>query len=353
MAITLTMAYLGWIDFPTAAAIVLGENIGTTITAYLASFGTRLNARRAARVHMIFNVIGVVWVSFVFRPFLLLVDLLVPGDITEPGGVTTHLAMFHTMFNVVNTLLFIGFVTQLGKLVERIVRKKGEEEEVRYSLKYVSTGLQDTGEINILNAKGELAKMCAIVEKMFDIFLDVFEHPRQKMRREIEKLKEMEVYIDQMQEELSAYLAHCARESLNDQSARNVNLMIRIVDELESISDNCYNLILLSQRRYDSKIEFPQKALKQIGPYTCVVKDFLAFNKVHLASKVTDEELQRAMKLERKVNRYRDNLKKAAQKRLQKGSDVKAEILYIDTLSQIERIGDYSLNISQALRQIE
>jgi phosphate:Na+ symporter len=349
MAITLTIAYLGWIDFPTAAAIVLGENIGTTITAYLASFGTRANARRAARVHMIFNVVGVIWISFIFNPFIRLIDLVVPGDISGREGITTHLAMFHTMFNVANTLLFIGFIPQLASLAERLV-KATDKEEKQYRLKYISTGLQDTPEINILNAKKELTSMCTITEQMFGIFLDVFNHPKKKMKKQVEELKEMEDFVDQMQEELTRYLAQCAKENLNDQSAQNVSAMIRIINELENISDSCYNLILLSQRRYDKKILFSSKALKQIGPYTLIVKDFLAFNNKHLNGSVSNDDLKKAFKLERKINRYRNNLKKAAQRRLQKGSDVSAEILYIDTLSQIERIGDYSLRISRALR---
>jgi phosphate:Na+ symporter len=178
----------------------------------------------------------------------------------------------------------------------------------------------------------------------------VFNHPKKKMKKQVEELKEMEDFVDQMQEELTRYLAQCAKENLNDQSAQNVSAMIRIINELENISDSCYNLILLSQRRYDKKILFSSKALKQIGPYTLIVKDFLAFNNKHLNGSVSNDDLKKAFKLERKINRYRNNLKKAAQRRLQKGSDVSAEILYIDTLSQIERIGDYSLRISRALR---
>jgi len=351
MAITLTMAYSGWIDYPTAAAIILGENIGTTVTAYLASLSTNIRARQAARAHMIFNITGVIWISVVFSPFLWLVDLLVPGSVLTQSGITVHLAMFHTLFNVVNTLAFLGFVPHLAKLVERMV--KAGEESGKYKLEYIATGIQDTPEINVLNAKRELSDMFSIIEDMYSMFLNVFHHPEKKMGKEVRRLKELEDYVDQMQVELSRYLAACARENLNEKSERNVRAMMRIVDELESISDSCFNLILLSQRRYEKKIKFSSKALQQINPYTAIVREFLTFNKKRLNNHIGEEDMLRAYSLERKINRYRDNLKKAAQKRIRKGSDVNAEILYIDMLSQIERIGDYSLNISQALRMTQ
>ncbi len=144
MAITLTMTFSGWIDYPTAAAIVLGENIGTTLTAYLASLNAGRNARRAAVVHTLFNVFGVIWIAVLFRPALALVDVIVPGSISSRTEITAHLAMFHTLFNVSNTAICIGFVPFFEKIVHYLVRGEDPVDAGHYRLPYVRTGLQDT-----------------------------------------------------------------------------------------------------------------------------------------------------------------------------------------------------------------
>ena len=350
MAITLTMAYSGWIDFPTAAAIVLGENIGTTITAYIASLGANVDARRAARFHLLFNCIGVIWMAAVFRPFLALVDYFIPGEIVTADGITSHLAMFHTLFNVTNTLLFLGFVRQMTWLVERLVKKKAEEVENVYRLKYIATGIQDTPEINIMNAKKEICRMAEITEDMFSVFLTVFHHPKTKMRDEVEKLKQMEDFTDQMQEQISLYLIECLKENLKAASAANVNAMIRIVNELESIGDSCYSLILLSEKRYKKKMTVSKRALKEIEPFSQVVMEFLELNRSYLESNPGKIDLTTAYEMEDSINSYRNEMKKLAQKRLSKGADVRSELLFIDIVKHIEHIGDFSLNISRALR---
>lgn len=351
MAITLTMAFSGWIDFPTAAAIVLGENIGTTVTAFLASVGTSINARRASRVHMLFNLFGVVWMGIVFRPFLALVDLIVPGMPTG-GAITAHLAMFHTLFNVANTVLFIGFVSQLESVVRKLIRPKAEEEERAYQLKYISTTLQETPEMNLMNAKLELSRMAGIVEDMFGRFLEVFRNPDRKMGNQVEELKEMEDYTDRMQEDISIFLAQCSRESLNETSAGNVSAMLRIAHELENIGDACFNLMVLARRRYDSKITFDPSALDDLDPYSVKVAEFIEFIRKHLNEHLSRSELETAYLYEDDVNRFRTRLKDEAQDRLQSGADVKSELLFIEMVRQIEHMGDHALNVAQALRQI-
>ena len=351
MAITLTMAFSGWIDFPTAAAIVLGENIGTTATAFIASIGTNINARRASRVHMLFNVFGVLWVGILFRPFLALVELIVPG-FPANGAIPAHLAMFHTLFNVANTALFIGFVRPLETLVKKLTRPKAGEEEQVYQLKYISAVIQDTPEINLVNAKRELSRMAGIVEDMFSRFRLVFGNPHKKMGNEVAELKQMEDYTDRMQEDISIFLAQCARESLNETSATNVTAMIRIAHELENIGDACFNLMVLVQRRYDSEIEFDDAASNDLDPYSVKVAEFIVFIKEHLNEHLSRAELETAYLYEDYVNRYRNRLRDEAQERLQSGSDVKSELLFIEVVRQIEQIGDHALNVAQALRQI-
>lgn len=351
MAITLTMAYSGWIDFPTAAAIVLGENIGTTATAYLASIGANVNARRASRAHTFFNLFGVIWMAFLFNPFLRLVDAIIPGAPVD-GEITSHLAMFHMLFNIANTTVCIGFTRQLEYIVKRISKPRKSEEDRIYQLKYISTQIQDTPELNLANAKLELSRMAGIIGDMFSRFLLVFKNPDKKMGAEVESVKLTEEYTDRMQEDISTFLARCAQQSLNPTSAANVNAMIRIAHELENIGDSCYNLMILAERRYRKDIAFPESSLEDLEPYTGRVSEFIEFIKERLNRHLSRTELDTAFKLEESINEFRNKLKDKAQERLSKGSDVKSELMFIEIVRKIEQVGDHALNVAQALRQI-
>ncbi|MBN1699706.1 MAG: Na/Pi cotransporter family protein [Spirochaetales bacterium] len=353
MAITIAMAFAGWIQFPSAAAIVLGENIGTTITAYLASLNTNVAARRAARAHFLFNVIGVVWMLVVFKWFIKLVYVIMPADPADAAQIPVHLSLFHTMFNLTNTFVFIWFIPLFARLVEKLVRPgKRDIQAAGYRLNYFKSPLQDTPELNIIEAKQEVSKMADVTGGMFDIFCEVFNNPDKKMRQLVERVKEMEELTDQMQEQISAYLAELARENLTEKSSQNVTSMLRITHELESIGDSCYNLMILAQRRYDKKYVLNKRALEEIGTFSGYVKAFIAFYREHLNRHLSSYDLDRAYELEDMIDSMRDKLKRNARKRLQSGSNVKPELLFIDIVRHFEQIGDYSLNISQALRQI-
>lgn len=355
MAITLTMAYAGWIDFPTAAAIVLGENIGTTVTAYLASIGTSVNARRASRAHTLFNLFGVVWMTFLFTPFIHLVDTLVPGQIFGASIDSTllpaHLAMFHTLFNIINTFICVFFIPQFASIVKRIIPdEKGLPET--YSLKYMSASIQDTPELYLLTVKRELNKMADIVCDMFNGFWDVFSNPDKKMGNEVEEYKRMEDLTDKMQEEITRFLSQCSMDNMNKVSASNVYSMMRITNELESVGDSCFNLMILCERRYTKKIVFDEETLENLTPYVELVIRFIAFIKSHLNEHVDSENMAVAVKLESKINKMRKQLKEKASDRMQSGGDVKGGLLYIDVVRHIEQIGDHCMNITQSLQQV-
>ncbi len=348
MAITLTMAHNGLIPFEAAAAMIMGANIGTTIDAYLAAIGANVHARRASRVHILFNVAGVLVITFVFNPFLKLVDLIVPG--TE---ITTHLAMFHTMFNILNTLVFIGFVNQIAALVEKMVHPgKNEAGLGKYSLPFIESKIQNVPEINVLKVQKEVADMTNMIEDMFNIYVDVFKNPDKKMGAQVDEIKEMEEYTDQMQEEITKFLIQCSAENLNEAGRANVSAMMRIVNELESIGDSCYNLILLSERRRKKAIKLHDSAIDELLPFTRMVQSFLGFIKSHMNEHLDKEQLSEAYDLENKIDKTRKTLKKEVRKNLQSGADIKGELLYLDIVRHIERIGDYCLNIAQALRTV-
>ncbi len=351
MAITVTMAYKGWIDFPTAAAVVLGENIGTTVTAYLASLGTTVNARRAARAHFIFNVFGVVWISFVFKWFLQLVLKLTPWDETIATNLPLNLSLFHTLFNITNTFFCIWFVKYFAIIVEKLVKPgKADEESVQYSLQYLNSGIVDTAGLNIETARLEINKMAEIVEEAFNNCISLFSNPQKKMGDVAKKVRRAEELTDVMNEEICAYLIQCSKHTVNDQETLNINAMIRITSELESIADSIFRLLLLFQKMYDRKLNLPAKEMKEIEDFADIIKRFIEFYKSHLIEHITKTDFRLANELETKVDMSRDTLKKAARSRLKEGADVYTGILYIDILKHMEHIGDYALNISEALR---
>ena len=352
MAITQTLAFSGWIDFPTAAALILGENIGTTITAFIASMGANVHARRASRVHTLFNLFGVIWMSFFFRLALTLVEKIVPLTQNPQDCLPSRLALFHTLFNITNTLILIWFVPQFSRIVEYLVRRRKNETEEKYNLVYISSGLQQTPELNLMKAKNEIVKMFDVVSNMFQKFRNIFDQPGRRIDHDVAEVKHLEEYTDDMQEQISQYLVECSKENLTEASSNNINGFIRIIDELESIGDSCYILAVLAQRSYEKKIRFTEQALKDIVPYTQAVEEVLIFLRKRLNKPMSKEEFKTAAEYEDRINSFRDELKKASRKRIKAGGDVKSELMYLDFLKHIEHIGDFSLNISRALRQV-
>jgi len=352
MAITVTMAFMGWIGFETAAAIVLGENIGTTVTAYLASLGTNVNARRTARAHFLFNIFGVVWIAFIFRYFTQFILNIAPWDSSLQVNLPLNLSLFHTIFNVINTLIFIPFIKPFSKLVEKLVKPKESDLSKEYKLQYIKTGLQDTGQMNIQTAKSELNEMVALINDMFNTFLQVFRNPDKKLGSLVEKVRNMETLSDQMQVEITKYLVECSKEDLSERSIMNLNAIMRIVNELENIGDSCFKLMLLTEKKYNKNIQLHTKAMEEFNDFTALLVESMELYKLRMNEHLEKQVLDMVYKLEVKMNNLRDNLKKATQYRLQDGSNVKAELLYLDLLKHFEHIGDNSLNIAQALRQV-
>jgi len=361
MAITVTMAYMGWIDFPTSAAIVLGENIGTTVTAYLASIGTNVNARRTARAHLVFNLLGVFWMAFLFKFFVSdngIIYKLAPWDPLKMNNdgllvnLPLNLSLFHTVFNLLNTLLFVMFIPLFAKLITKLVKEKDNEIRDHYELKYISGGLQETPQMNLLKARNEITSMGNLTYNMFNSVVEVLMNPNKKLGEIVDKTKKMEELTDQMQEEITKFLVDVNKEQLDEQSVINLNAMMRIVNELENIGDSCYKLIVLAQKRYDKKMKFHENALMEMKNFSTLIQEFTALYKENMNEHLAKRVLDVAYKLEAEINNFRDNLKKQTQIRLQKGGDVKSELLYLDILKHFEHIGDNSLNISQALRKI-
>lgn len=348
MTLTVAMAYKGWIDFPSAAALCLGENIGTTITAYVASIGTNVNARRAARAHTLFNIIGVIWMSFVFFRFLGLVQLIAPWNSALRENFPLDLALFHTLFNLINTMLLIWLVPQFAYIVERLVKPTSRDKDTSYKLQYISTPLQDTADMNIIEAKKEIEKMADIVVNMFDETIHVFTNPDKKLTDKVLKIKDAEELTDQMQVEITCYLQQCAQESLSEINYINMNFQIRIIHELENIADSIYNLSKAIQHKYDNKITINDAAMADVEKLTSLTRSFLTKISAKIGSYINTEELKASYELEADINEFRRSVNKAARLRMQKGEEVRGELLFLDLVKYMEHIGDSCLNIMQA-----
>ncbi len=353
-AVTVAMAYQGWIDFPMAAAIILGENIGTTVTAYLAAMGANTQAKRAARAHLVFNVIGVVWMLIVYFGFIKLVDFIVPGDPAIAENIPIHLSAFHTLFNLANIILLIAFVPQIAKLVEKMIKvpKEESQETVTYQLPYIATAILKTPEMYIFEARKEINKMAILAHNMFQNFLDVFFKPESDMGSSVKKLKKQEDLADMMKSELTKFLGRISREKLSSRSASMVTNLMRIVNEIESIADCCYDLILTVQKRYDNKIELHPTANEEIKNFADEVIEFMMFNMENLlVPNLRDTDLRIAIDLEIKIDDLRDMLRESSVKRIGESEDVQREMLFMEIIKNFERIGDYSLNISEAIKK--
>lgn len=348
-AIILTMSHNGLLPWEFAAAMVLGSNIGTTIDAVLVSIGTKLNARRAAAVHVLFNISGTVIAMIVFHPFLRLVDLLVPGSLC-PDNITTHLAMLHTVFNVINTLIFLPFVNQIASFVEVIVKPGEHEPPEQYRLVFPASAFRENAESFIFFAEKEILSMSGVVNRMFTTLTTLLkDDDPAKAGFILEQLGNQEDYADQMQEELSQYLVKTSQLPLSDRTRENVRLMLRIVDDLESMTDDIFSISMLIQRSRDKKMNFRGDDIELLTPYIGLVERFLNFVYENLNKPLSKDKLDFAHEMEDQIDLFRKNLKKTARKRLEEGANVKAELLYIDIVRGIEKLGDHAFSISEAL----
>ncbi len=351
-AIILTMSHNGLLPWTFAASMVLGSNIGSTIDAVIAAWGTKVNARRAALIHVMFNVTGTVLASIFLHPLLILVDALVPGPVDE--HITYHIAMLHTVFNVINTMIFLPFAGQIAALAERIIKPKDDETSEVYKLDFVETGAKENAAAYIIRAEKEIEDMTGVVIRMFDRIAKGFsQRSMEFVETQMGPLTQDEDYADQMQEQLTNYLVRCSQLPMSDKLKNNVSVMLRIVDDLENMTDDCYTMGLLLQRSIEKEMIFAEEDMVRLHPYIDLAHRFLDFIRVNINQHLNEEQLSVAQVLEDQIDLMRKNLKKLARKRLESGANVKAELLYIDLVRNVEKIGDRAFSISEALAQTQ
>jgi phosphate:Na+ symporter len=392
MGITIILAINGWINFEIAAAIVLGENIGTTVTAWLAALGANINAKRAARAHFIFNVAGVCWMLALFYPFITLVDNVMPGaikmeDVTQAEidkyqsnqiasgqsvdsdegkirkaivdtNIPLHLALFHTIFNLTNIALLIGFTPQLGKLAERLVKPKADTEGQPppgslAALHYEGSGiLPKTGELNLALVEAEIDRLAAVARYMFEGFVEIFEHPEEDKGKLIKELIALEDKCDELAFDITQTLIQCTTESLAGERALRVTSLLRVTAELEDIGDCCHRLVQLAHRKYRKQRILPEETKREIKVFSEQIIDFMELYQTHLKDKSVLPEMEVAEGIEDRIDASRKMLRKSAVKRMKEAVNVKAEMIYVDILNEMERIGNDALNIVHALNHI-
>ncbi len=355
MALTLVMTNNGWISFDMAAAMVLGENIGTTITTNLAASITNVSAKRTARAHLIFNLAGVFWVLLIFSFFLRQIDnTLVSAGLLSPfenaEGIPVALSVFHTVFNVLNAAFLLGFAPFIARLVTRLV-PLSEEDEEEFRLKYINTGILSTAELALFQAKKEISLYARRTKKMIDYARSLF---NAKKEDDIEfffaKVEKYEEISDRIEVEIATYLTKVSGGDLSPHGSQRLQTMLKLIDNIESISDSCQNVARAVYRQKQKKIEFTTSMRDNINKmfdYVEKAQDIMIEN---LDEDYHDVKVDSAIDMEYKINRYRNKLKKEHIKKLkEKEYKYDAGIIYNDIISHCERMGDHIVNVTESI----
>ena len=353
MAITLIMCANGWISFELGAALVLGENIGTTITANLAALTANTQARRAAMAHLLFNVFGVIWVLAIFEPFLSMVDWIIDDVMhvspAEGVAVSFKLSAFHTCFNVCNVLFLIWFVKFIEKAVCKIIPQKEQEEE--YRLQFITGGMLSTAELSILQARKEINLFAERIQRMFRMVEQLLhtenENDFNKLFSRIEKYENMEV-------EIANYLTRVSDGRLSFESKMEIREMLREVTEIESIGDSCYNISRTINRKRRCSTDFTEKQYEHIHQMFRLTDEALT----QMIALVEDThhvvDVNKSFNLENEINNYRAQLKD------QNIIDVNNKAYgyqmgthYMDIIGECEKLGDYVVNVVEAHSEVK
>ncbi len=363
MAITMTCALNGWLGdvsadpvavFQNSAAIVLGENIGTTVTAWLAALGANIHARRAARAHFSFNMIGVLWMLVAFYPFTRLcwhLAEMLPNSLRSANAslagfdVAFSTAIFHSTFNLTNILVLVAFVPQIARLVEWWVRDPKPEAGAT-KLTYISQGLVDLGELNIAEAENAAKRMAQLTQEMFNGFVEVLEHPDVDLSAKVVELKRMEDTCDIMLNDITSYLIQCSTHEIGSDNATRIASMLRVVSELEEATDRIYRLVKLVQRKYEKGIRFEPVHNEEIAKLVSDVRLILEASARSLSG-VSAALLEQANQLEDGIDALRKSHNKGSIKRMQGGGEVPTEMIYTEINNHLEAVANHALNIVQ------
>ena len=367
MALTLIMVNMGWIPFEMGAAMVLGENIGTTITANIAAAVGNANARRAALAHTVFNVIGVCWALILFTPFLefvgttitwlglpnpLYIDHTVAMTADEATSTLYGISMLHTLFNVINTFVLVWFTKQIASLVTRLIKDKKSNEEDVVKLKYIDAGPLSTAELSVEQARNEVIHFAEISRRSVD-FIHRIVHAKDNKEFEAmrDKLVKYEEIADRIEYEIAAFLNAMPDESISEETRETVKRMYKIIGELESLGDSGEAISRILSRRNSHSQTFSDEQVERIDTilkaldraYEVMIQNLRNENDVEMGLRLaTDCEIE--------INELRNDIREQEIQRIERSeSDYRSSVYYLDTVSEIERMGDFIINITQTL----
>lgn len=358
-AITLVMLFEGWIPFPVAAAMVLGENIGTTVTANIAALVGNVHAKRAARFHFFFNIIGVTWMMLVIYPVLHLLDAVVQFATEMPVSVlsddpdaranaTLALSLFHTSFNVLNVVLLFAFVPLIVRFVEYIQPDRGGNDE-EFHLQHISSGLMTSPLISVEQAQKEIQQFVDIVEKMHVSVSELLFDPSADREKLSSKIHQYEKATDLLEIEISDYLVRISeRTNLEHALTERIRNMQTMINDLERIADIYYQITKLSDRLHESKSSWPDEAYDEIRVMMEALHQAIKNMVLNVAREPRDIKLEEAIAMEKQVNKLRNQFRQNHYSRLENGNySPRAGVVFIDALNRLERIGDHVINVNE------
>ncbi|MBQ2553619.1 MAG: Na/Pi cotransporter family protein [Prevotella sp.] len=357
MAITMTLCSTGVLHIDQGIMLVLGENIGTTITSNIVAMGANTQARRAAFAHLSINVLGVIWVLILLQPFFSLVCQIVGFDRDMPASApgfavkaSMVLAAFHSAFNVSNTLLLIWFVPQIERFVCKVIKSHGQEEDEDARLHFITGGLMKTPELSVLEAQKEIRLFAERTQRMFGMVQELVEEKdNDKFAKLFSRIEKYEGISDNMEIEIAKYLDNVSNGHLSDDTKATIRAMLREISELESIGDACYNIARTLNRRMRSREDFTAEQHSHLHQMMALADDALSQMNNMLYGRRDRYDINRSFNLENEINNYRNQL------RSQNINDVNEHkytysigTMYMDIVSECERLGDYVVNVVEA-----
>ena len=360
VALTLVMASQGWIPFEMAAAMVLGENIGTTITANIAASVGNISAKRAALAHTVFNVFGVIWVLALYKPFLWLVSKIVVGLGGEDPFVSSASLLYaistvHTLFNVLNTCILVWFTPQIVRFVTWALKGHKDEEEV-FRLRYIQGGMMSTAELSLEQAEQEVVHFSEIVKKQYRYARQAVNESDDESRFDelFKKLEHYEQITDRIEFEIAKYLSNIRESDLSQEGTNKLQAMYKIISELESMGDSGFNVGRILQRKNLHSQKFDEATVRKLNHMLDLVDvaiDCMIANLKEGFHHVIN--ISNAQDAEHDINEYRDNLKEEHLRNIEsEESGYLRGVYYMDLVSECERVGDFIINVSEALVEL-
>ena len=360
MAITMILCSTGVLPIYQGIALVMGENIGTTVTSNVAALTANTQARRAAMAHMVFNIFGVLWILCVFRPFIHLVcgwvgydDMMEKTDphfVANAAKLSFVLAAFHTTFNLSNTFILVWFIPQIEKLVCKIIHPKKNADEDDFRLRFIQSGIMKTPEISVLEAQKEIHCFAERIQRMFGMVKELLgETNDDKFIKLYTRIEKYEGISDNMEIEIAKYLDQVSDSHLSDETKAKIRAMLREISEIESIGDSCFNIARTLNRRIRGKEDFIPSQYEHMHQMMELTDNALTQMNITLVGHKVDNDANLSFNIENEINNYRNQLKS------QNINDVNNHLytyaigtMYMDIIQECEKLGDYVVNVVEA-----